>query len=326
RYRNEGESWGTWEPASGTKSWTLTSGDGTKTVYYEIIDNAGFSSIFSDIIDLDTTDPTGSITIDAGADWTTSTDVELTLTFYDATSGVDQVRYRNEGESWGTWEPASGTKSWTLTSGDGIKTVYYEIIDNAGLSSIFSDTIGLDTGSPYVLFVSSTANNGTYYIGDTIVITITFSEDVIVLGSGTLQLCLETGDIDAIVNYAGGSGENILRFSYKVELGHNSSDLDYNSTDALLINGIFIQDLAGNDADSTLPTPGEINSLSYNKDIVIYGFYEKPFIPSDDDDDGNGNSEVDREDISELYLIGVILVISAAAVASTIAVLLIKKR
>ncbi|MFX1393618.1 MAG: NosD domain-containing protein, partial [Promethearchaeota archaeon] len=68
-------------------------------------------------ITIDTDDPTGSITIDAGADWTTSTDVELTLTFYDATSGVDQVRYRNEGESWGTWEPASGTKSWTLTSG-----------------------------------------------------------------------------------------------------------------------------------------------------------------------------------------------------------------
>jgi parallel beta-helix repeat protein len=98
---------------------------------------------------VDTVAPTGSIVINNGDASTTSTSVTLTLTSTDATSGVNQVRYSNDGPTWSSWESASSTKAWTLTSGDGTKTVYYQIRDNAGLlSSTYSDTISLQSPSP----------------------------------------------------------------------------------------------------------------------------------------------------------------------------------
>jgi cell division septation protein DedD len=151
RYSNDG-TWDaeTWESASATKAWTLTSGDGTKTVYYQVKDNVGLlSSTYSDTIVLDTIIPTGSITINNGDTSTTSTDVTLTLTYSDGGSGVNQVRFSNDG-TWDTktWENPSATKAWILTSGDGAKTVYYQIKDNAGLTSSYSATITLQSPTP----------------------------------------------------------------------------------------------------------------------------------------------------------------------------------
>jgi hypothetical protein len=130
-----------------SKSWTLSSGDGLKYVYAQYKDGKNYySSVVYDTIIKDTVNPTGSISINSGDPVTTSTSVTLYLTYYDATSGVYKVRYANEGQSWTAWESPSSTKAWTLTSGDGTKKVYYQIIDKAGrLSSTYSDTIILDT-------------------------------------------------------------------------------------------------------------------------------------------------------------------------------------
>ncbi len=152
RYSNDGI-WDTelWEPPSAEKAWTLTPGDGTKTVYYQMKDCAGVeSATYSDYIELDTTFPAGSVLINDGDAWTTSISVILTLAYGDPTSGVNLVRYSNDGV-WDTetWESASGTKAWTLTPGDGTKTVYYQVRNEAGLeSTTYSDEVGLDTTRP----------------------------------------------------------------------------------------------------------------------------------------------------------------------------------
>jgi hypothetical protein len=94
----------------------------------------------------DTTPPVGSIIINNGDEYTSSTSVTLTLTAEDPESGVDEVRYSNTGIWDSPWEKFSATKSWTLMSGDGVKTVYYQIKNNDNLLSItYSDTIILDT-------------------------------------------------------------------------------------------------------------------------------------------------------------------------------------
>jgi hypothetical protein len=98
-------------------------------------------------IKLDKTSPTGSIVVNNGDAFTSSISVALSLAYEDATSGVSQVRYSNDGV-WDTevWESATASKAWTLTSGDGTKTVYYQVKDNVGLlSSTYSDTIILET-------------------------------------------------------------------------------------------------------------------------------------------------------------------------------------
>jgi hypothetical protein len=151
RYSNDG-TWDTetWETPNATKAWNITNGDGTKTVYYQIKDDVEIiSETYSDTITLDTEAPTGSIVINDDDAFTSLTSVSLSLAAIDTTSGVDQVRYSNDG-TWDTetWETPATTKAWTLTSGDGTKTVYYQIKDNAGNIATLTDTITLALPTP----------------------------------------------------------------------------------------------------------------------------------------------------------------------------------
>jgi hypothetical protein len=150
RYSNDGSSWSGLESASVTKSWTLSSGDGSKTVYYEIRDNAGNSFQTTDTIYYDGTDPSASVTINDGDSHTNSTSVTLDLTYSDGASGVNEVTYSNDGSGWSRLESPVEKKEWTLSSGDGEKTVYYKVFDNAGNVRQVTDTILLDTTGPRI--------------------------------------------------------------------------------------------------------------------------------------------------------------------------------
>ncbi len=83
-------------------------------------------------IKLDKTAPTGTVT---SSPTTTSTSVTLTLSATDALSGVSQMRFSNDGSTWSSWTPYATTKTWTLTDGNGQKTVYAQYMDAAGLTS-----------------------------------------------------------------------------------------------------------------------------------------------------------------------------------------------
>jgi len=123
-FRSSGESWSNWEAYSTSKSWTLTSGDGTKTVEVQFKNGAGLNSTtYSDNIILETSPPNGSILINGGAATTSSTTVILTLTASDPQSGVASMRFRNSGGLWSNLMTYGTQISWTLTSGDGQKTV-----------------------------------------------------------------------------------------------------------------------------------------------------------------------------------------------------------
>jgi hypothetical protein len=74
----------------------------------------------------------------------------LNLIANDIMSGVSQFRFSNDGV-WDSeaWESAAASKAWTLTSGDGLKIVYFQIKDNAGLLSLtYSDNINLEIPTP----------------------------------------------------------------------------------------------------------------------------------------------------------------------------------
>ncbi|TET91394.1 MAG: hypothetical protein E3J35_02975 [Methanomassiliicoccales archaeon] len=185
RYGNDGV-WDTepWESPSPTKAWALVAGDGVKTVYYQVQDNAGLVYDLSDDIILDTSPPDGTIIINNDDSYTNSTSVVLSLTYSDGTSGVNQVRYSNDGV-WDTepWEPPSPTKAWMVSGGDGIKIVYFQAMDNVSLESMtYSDSIILDTGSP---IGSILINNGDGWTTSTsVVLTLTYSDS----SSGVYQV------------------------------------------------------------------------------------------------------------------------------------------
>src|SRR5439155_1415821 len=103
--------------------------------------------------------------------------------------------------------------------------------------------------------------------GDVIAVTVSFSEPVTV--GGTPQLTLETGASDETVDYTSGSGSSTLVFSYTVQAGDTSADLDYTTTTALASNGGTIRDAALNNATLTLAAPGAAASLGANKNLVV---------------------------------------------------------
>lgn len=185
RYGND-DVWDTepWESPSTTKTWALIPGDGTKTVHYQIEDNAGLTVAYSDDIEMDTATPTGSIVINNDDEWTDTTSVTLALTYADSMSGVYRVRYSNDGV-WDTepWEPPSTIKPWILAPGDGMKTVYYQVLDYAGIiSPEYSDDIGLDSTEPTGSIV---INGGSAWTDS---VTVTLSMDYSDLTSGVGQV------------------------------------------------------------------------------------------------------------------------------------------
>jgi hypothetical protein len=82
---------------------------------------------------VDTIPPTGSIMINDGATSISDASVTLTLSAYDAVSGVAQMRFFYV--SWGDWEAYATSKPWEFPDGEDYKYVYVQFKDNAGLIS-----------------------------------------------------------------------------------------------------------------------------------------------------------------------------------------------
>jgi PKD repeat protein len=102
-------------------------------------------------IKLDKTAPSGSLRINDGTAYCSSTSVTLTVNGQDATSGLQQMRFSNDG-TWDTetWQAYSSSVSCILASGDGLKTVYCQIMDNAGYTATLQASIRLDTTKPSI--------------------------------------------------------------------------------------------------------------------------------------------------------------------------------
>ena len=77
---------------------------------------------------LDTTPPTGTILISGGAVLANNVWVALTLSSSDAVT----MRFKNENGAWSAWEGYATSRAWTLSGGDGVKTVYVQYRDAAG--------------------------------------------------------------------------------------------------------------------------------------------------------------------------------------------------
>jgi len=231
---------------------------------------------------VDTLAPTVVITDDeAGTANIPGGTVTYTFTFSEAVTGF----------AVGDVTVANGTKAADFATGVGGDTVYTLAVtpDADSTTSITVDVAGsvaidansndntaavqsvqaVDTLAPTVTNVTASTDNGTYNTGDTVNVTVTFSQAVTVVG--TPQILLETGATDRQVDYASGSGGATLTFTYTVASGDVSSDLDYNSNAALTLNSGTINDANGNPAVLTLAEPAAAGSLGDNKALVIDG-------------------------------------------------------
>jgi len=188
----------------------------------------------------------------------------------------------NAGSNWSDWltypdddvvNDGDGPE-FNITSGatgcsatEELKTITAKVKDGSAVeSSTTNDTTTYDVSAPSVSSVTATNANDTYGAGILLTVTVQFDESMAV--SGTPQLELDFDGTDRQASYASLSTDT-LSFTYTTQNGDNVSDLAYTGTGALTLNGGTITDLAGNTATLTLATPGEANSLSANKAIVV---------------------------------------------------------
>ena len=77
------------------------------------------------------------------------------------------------------------------------------------------------------------------------------------IGGGIPRILLETGTTDEYASYSSGSGSNVIEFSYTVQAGDVSADLQYGATTSLTSKAGAITSVAnGSSADVTLPSFG----------------------------------------------------------------------
>ena len=201
--------------------YTLSSTDGLKTVYAYIKDLAGnISEQVIDTINLDTSKPTGNtISINSNAAYTQSTSVTLTL----SSTGASEMCISNT-NSCTSWEPYATSKSWTLTSTDGNKTVYVWYKDIAGnISDVVSDLITLDSAAPSSNSVSIN-NNDAYTTSTSVTLTLN--------STGATKMCISnSSSCSSYLNYAtsynwtlsSGLGSKTVYVYFKDEAGNVSS-------------------------------------------------------------------------------------------------------
>ena len=144
-------------------------------------------------------------------------------------------------------------------------------------------TLELPTQPPIISSVSAAPSDGDLGPGNTITLTVNFSEAVTVAG-GTPTLALNDG---GTAFYTSGSGSSALVFTYTVGAvgsGQTTSDLALAATDAFNLNGATITDAFGTAADlsgangynpvgtleiDTTPPTLIDNAIIYNSDIPI---------------------------------------------------------
>lgn len=207
---------------------------------------------------LDTLAPAGLVVHLNGDDiYTTTPSVELTLTLTDSPTtgyqmkiwGVDGVT--DEGSA--SWETYAASKSVTLPSGDGLKTVYVKVRDAVGNeSAAANDSITLDTAVPTVTVTGPDKATISKVVGFDMAV-INFMSDIafeeykvcVVPATSSTQ---ESGVVipadGGSVNTSGNAGG--YEADTNIEVKINGTDLETASSgDGVKIVKVFVRNAAG---------------------------------------------------------------------------------
>lgn len=131
----------------------ITMESANNTLEYWSIDQAGNEEVPKWLIgiELDRTPPTGSVMINGNLTYVNSRSILLALSANDVVSGVSQMRFSNDNSAWSDWEAYNSSANWIILPGDGLKTVYVQFVDNAGLvSGTYSVNVTLDKTDPII--------------------------------------------------------------------------------------------------------------------------------------------------------------------------------
>jgi len=148
-----------WETYSAAAAFTLSLGNGTKTVYFKVWGAGGASPVVHDTITLGevATPVVRSFSINKGASATPTR--RVTLGNVCAGRPTHYMAGERSSFSGASWKTYSTTPSFTLSLGNATKRVYFKVKNPGGESPVASDTIRLsEVAKPSVRTLS--INNG----------------------------------------------------------------------------------------------------------------------------------------------------------------------
>ena len=184
-------SWSPWVAFSANPTPNITTGDGPKTIYVKLKDEAGNVCAYKyDSITLDTVAPViSSFSINNNALVTGTTGITLNSSVSDATSYVQYMKMANGSDGFSGNYTYSSSRSWSLSWGYGTKKVRVIYTDAAGNSTAETyDSIFY--GAPSIL----TATKGATSNGS---ITVQFNTYGNELAAGTNEYVLEYATTEA---------------------------------------------------------------------------------------------------------------------------------
>jgi hypothetical protein len=137
---------------------SLQTSSGQHIVSARARDAAGNKAEAAISVVVDNEAPTGSVVINSGAKFTRTRSVTLSLSATDRQSSVTKMRFSSTGTSYSSPQAYNTIQSWTLSSGDGVKTVYVQFQDARGnWSQAFTDMITYDSTKPTQSSIGVTA-------------------------------------------------------------------------------------------------------------------------------------------------------------------------
>ena len=159
-----------------------------------------------------------------------------------------------------------------------------DIAISSGHSLADNKNIRVDGDSPTITAITSSDGSGIYGIGSSLDVTVNFSENV-TLSGGSLDITLETGTSDAVIQISPFSDSNVAHGTYTVLTGHQSPDLDAGD---IQLNGGTLRDAALNPVLVELP-----GARFVSKDIIVDGIV--PTVASISSTTSNGTYGVDAD-------------------------------
>lgn len=207
---------------------------------------------------LDTLAPSGlAVHLNGDDIYTTTATVQMTLDLTDAvTTGYQMKIWGVEGvedEGSATWETYAASKSITLPTGDGLKTVHVKVRDSVGNETAeATDSITLDTAVPTVTVTGPDKSTISKVVGFDMAV-INFMSDiafeeykvcVVPATSSTQESGTQIPTTNGSVNTSGSAGG--YEADTNIEVKINGSDLEAASSgDGVKIVKVFVKNAAG---------------------------------------------------------------------------------
>lgn len=168
RFKSPGSDWTPWETFAPTKEWTIGEGYGAHRVMFQTRNDWGQARFpVTDIITIvSTLVDSVSVEINEGAEATSSNRLSLSIDLGGADGSLVMMTLQDDGSEWSDWAPYAPEQTWTLSEGDGERSVRIRVVEVSGIMSAEAeDTILLDTRPPKtVATVTGEMGIGQWYV------------------------------------------------------------------------------------------------------------------------------------------------------------------